>query len=69
MNRMTPRARCFLPNLLPAASAAFRSSNDGCNGLIVVNAAAQERTFAVRWSGQSFPYTLAAGVAVTFFWS
>jgi len=38
MNRMTPRARCFLPNLLPAT-----------------------RTFALRWSGQSFPYTLAAG--------
>jgi glucosylceramidase len=48
---------------------AFRNPDDGSKALIVVNGAAQERTFAVRWSGQSFAYVLAAGAVVTFFWS
>jgi len=32
---------------------AFRNSDDGSKVLIVVNTTDQERTFAVRWSGQS----------------
>jgi glucosylceramidase len=47
----------------------FRNPDDGSKALIVVNAGAQERTFAVRWSGQSFRYVLAAGAVVTFSWS
>lgn len=48
---------------------AFRNSDDGSKALIVVNAGAQDRSFAVRWSGQSFRYVLAAGAVVTFTWS
>ena len=48
---------------------AFRNSDDGSKALIVVNAGTQERSFAVRWSGQSFRYVLAAGGVVTFSWS
>ena len=48
---------------------AFRNADDGSKALIVVNTAAQERTFAVRWSGESFRYVLAAGAVVTFSWS
>ena len=48
---------------------AFRNGDDGSKALIVVNTAAQERTFAVRWSGESFRYVLAAGAVVTFSWS
>ncbi len=48
---------------------AFRNSDDGSKVLIVVNTTAQERTFAVRWSGQSFRYVVPAGAVVTFFWS
>ena len=48
---------------------AFRNPDDGSKALIVVNTTAQERTFAVRWSGQSFRYVLPAGAVVTFFWS
>ena len=48
---------------------AFRNPDDGSKALIVVNTTAQERTFAVRWSGQSFRYVLPAGAVVTFSWS
>jgi glucosylceramidase len=48
---------------------AFRNADDGSKALIVVNTTAQEQTFAVRWSGQSFRYVLAAGAVATFFWS
>ena len=48
---------------------AFRNPDDSSKALIVVNTAAQERTFAVRWSGQSFRYVLPAGAVVTFSWS
>jgi glucosylceramidase len=48
---------------------AFRNSDDGSKALIVVNTTAQEQTFAVRWSGQSFRYVLGAGAVVTFAWS
>ncbi len=48
---------------------AFRNPDDGSKVLIVVNTTAQERTFAVRWSGQSFRYVVPAGAVVTFFWS
>jgi len=48
---------------------AFRNPDDGSKALIVVNTAAQERTFAVVWSGQSFRYVLPAGAVVTFSWS
>ena len=48
---------------------AFRNPDDGSKALIVVNSAAQERTFAVLWSGQFFRYVLPAGAVVTFSWS
>ena len=48
---------------------AFRNPDDGSKALIVVNTTAQERTFAVVWSGQSFRYVLPAGAVVTFSWS
>ncbi len=47
---------------------AFRNSDDGSKVLIVVNTTAQERTFAVRWSGDAFRYTLSAGSVATFLW-
>jgi len=48
---------------------AFRNSDDGSKVLIVVNTTDQERTFDVRWSGQSLRYVLPAGAVVTFSWS
>ncbi|HEX7019064.1 MAG TPA: glycoside hydrolase family 30 beta sandwich domain-containing protein [Gemmatimonadaceae bacterium] len=50
-------------------SVAFRNADDGSKVLIVLNTAAQDRTFAVRWSGRSFRYTLSAGAVVTFTWN
>ena len=47
---------------------AFRNPDDGSKALIVVNTTAQERTFAVRWSGDALRYTLSAGSIATFFW-
>lgn len=49
-------------------SVAFRNVDDDSKVLIVLNTATQDRTFAVRWSGQSFRYTLAAGAVATFDW-
>jgi glucosylceramidase len=66
-----PGARRIASTSFPGdlETVAFRNPDDGSKALIVVNGAAQERTFAVRWSGQSFAYVLAAGAVVTFFWS
>lgn len=46
---------------------AFRNP-DGSKVLLALNTATDSRTFRVRWSGRSFPYTLAAGAVVTFKW-
>jgi DNA-directed RNA polymerase specialized sigma24 family protein len=46
-----------------------RDAAEDSKALIVLNTTAQERTFAVRWSGQFFRYVLPAGAVVTFFWS
>ena len=48
---------------------AFRNADDGSKALLIVNTAAADLSFAVRWAGQSFRYTLAAGAVVTFLWS
>jgi glucosylceramidase len=48
---------------------AFRNADDGSKALLIVNTAAADLSFAVRWAGQSFRYTLAAGAVVTFVWS
>jgi glucosylceramidase len=50
-------------------SVAFQNADDGSVALIVLNTAAQARTFAVRWAGKSFHYTLPGGAVVTFHWS
>ena len=49
-------------------SVAFRNADDGSKALIVVNTAAQQRSFAVRWAGQSFSSAIPAGAVVTFYW-
>jgi glucosylceramidase len=46
---------------------AFRNP-DGSKVLIVVNTAAQDRTFEVRWSGKTFRYSLPPGAVATFAW-
>jgi len=47
---------------------AFRNP-DGSLVVIAFNAGAASSTFKVRWSGQSFSYTLPAGAVVTFKWN
>jgi glucosylceramidase len=47
---------------------AFKNPN-GSLVLVAFNAGAASSTFKVRWSGQSFSYTLPAGAVVTFKWS
>jgi glucosylceramidase len=42
---------------------------DGSKVLIVINAGGSSSTFKVRWTGQSFSYTLPAGAVATFKWS
>lgn len=42
---------------------------DGSKVLIVINAGGGSTTFKVRWTGQSFSYTLPAGAVATFKWS
>lgn len=42
---------------------------DGSKALIVINAGGSSTTFKVRWTGQSFSYTLPAGAVATFKWS
>src|SRR5438034_7789347 len=49
-------------------SVAFRNADDGSKALIVVNTAAQQRSFDVRWAGQSFSSAIPAGAVVTFYW-
>jgi glucosylceramidase len=49
-------------------SVAFRNP-DSSTVLIVVNAAAEERRFAVRWAGKSLVYVLPAGAVATLRWS
>ena len=49
-------------------SVAFRNADDGSKALIVVNTAAQDRTFTVLWGNQSLRYTLPAGSVVTLLW-
>jgi glucosylceramidase len=49
-------------------SVAFRNADDGSKAVIVLNTAAEARTFAVRSAGKSFRYTLPAGAVVTFHW-
>lgn len=49
-------------------SVAFRNSDDGSKAVIVVNTAAAERRFAVRWAGRSVRYTIPARAVVTFWW-
>jgi glucosylceramidase len=49
-------------------SVAFRNADDGSKALIVHNAAAEARVFALRWGGKSATYTLPAGAVVTFAW-
>ncbi len=49
-------------------SVAFRNADDGSKALIVVNSAAQPRSFAVRWAGRAFVDTVPAGAVVTFCW-
>ncbi|HET7456889.1 MAG TPA: glycoside hydrolase family 30 beta sandwich domain-containing protein [Gemmatimonadaceae bacterium] len=49
-------------------SVAFRNADDGSKALVVHNAAAAARTFALRWNGKSATYTLPAGSVVTFSW-
>jgi glucosylceramidase len=46
---------------------AFRNP-DSSTVLIVVNTAAQERRFAVRWGGRTLQYVLPAGAVATFRW-
>lgn len=48
-------------------SVAFRNPDDS-RVLIVVNTAAQPRTFAVRWTGRTFIATLPAGAVATYRW-
>ena len=48
---------------------AFQNAGDGSKVLLAVNTATAPQTFAVRWAGKWFRYTLAAGAVVTFFWS
>jgi glucosylceramidase len=50
-------------------SVAFRNADDGGKVLLVVNAAAAARSFAVRAGGRSFRFTLPAGAVVTFRWA
>ena len=47
---------------------AFRNSDDASKALIVVNTAALDRSFAVRWAGRSLTYAIAAGSVVTLAW-
>src|SRR5258706_2372171 len=42
---------------------------DGSKVLVVINAGGGSTTFKVRWSGQSFSYTLPAGAVATFKWA
>ena len=48
-------------------SVAFRNP-DSSTALIVVNTAAEERRFAVRWGGKALVYTLPAGAVATLRW-
>jgi glucosylceramidase len=48
-------------------SVAFRN-RDGSTALIVVNSAAEERRFAVRWAGKALVYALPAGAVATLRW-
>jgi len=41
---------------------------DGSKVLVVINAGSSSNTFKVRWTGQSFSYTLPAGAVATFKW-
>ena len=50
-------------------SVAFRNADDGSKALIVVNTAALERSFAVRWAGRSLTYVLPPGSVVTLAWN
>lgn len=47
---------------------AFQNSDDGSKALIIVNTAVAERSFAVRWAGQSLRYTLSPGSVATLLW-
>ena len=42
---------------------------DGSKVLVVINAGSASNTFKVRWSGQSFSYTLPAGAVASFKWA
>ena len=42
---------------------------DGSKVLVVINAGGGSSTFKVRWSGQSFSYTLPAGAVASFKWA
>lgn len=48
-------------------SVAFRNP-DGSIALIALNAGSANKTFKVRWQGQSFTYTLPAGAVATYTW-
>src|SRR5436189_5609537 len=50
-------------------SVAFRNADDSSKALIVVNTAALERSFAVRWAGRSLTYVLPPGSVVTLAWN
>ncbi len=49
-------------------SVAFRNSDDGSKVVIVVNSAAAERPFTIRWAGQSLRYIIPARAVVTVSW-
>jgi glucosylceramidase len=53
------------PALQGLENVAFRNP-DSSTVVIVVNAAAEERRFAVRWTGQGLVYTLPKGAVATF---
>jgi glucosylceramidase len=50
-------------------SVAFKNVDDGSKVLIVLNTAAAEVSFAVRFGGKAILYAIPAGAVVTFRWS